>query len=305
MPFDLTILGCNSAVPIFDRFPSSQYLHINDHHFLIDCGEGSQVQMNKFSVKRSRIDIILISHLHGDHVNGLMGLLGTLALNGRTRPIRIYGPAPIEQFIRSNMDLMGAIYPYTIEIIEIDATKYQCIHKESDVEIYSLPLDHRIATSGYLFREKISERNLRPESIAKYSLSNEEIRQLKSGVDIKRSEGKIIKAEECLFPPKTPRSYAYVSDTAYNERLVPFLNGVDLLYHESTYLHDMAEVAADRKHTTAREAAMIANASAAGKLILGHYSSRYKELLPFLSEAKEVFGNTVLGYEGLTISLPI
>jgi ribonuclease Z len=305
MSFELTILGCNSAVPIFDRFPSSQFLQFNGHHFLIDCGEGSQIQMNKFSVKRSKIDTILISHLHGDHVNGLMGLLGTLALNGRTRELQIIGPAPIEQFVRKNMELMGAIYPYEILIQEIDSTEYREIYSNDELEIYSLPLDHRISTSGYLFKEKLADRNIDPSSIAKFKLTPEEIRLLKNGVDVQRNDGSSVKAEDCLLPPKHLQSYAYVSDTAYNRALIPHLRKVDLLYHEATYLHDMAEVAADRKHTTAKEAAIIASEAEAGQLILGHYSSRYRDLQPFLVEAQSVFKASMLGYEGFRISLPI
>lgn len=305
MSFELTILGCNSAVPIFDRFPSSQYLQFNGHHFLIDCGEGSQIQMNKFSIKRSKIDTILISHLHGDHVNGLMGLLGTLALNGRSKALTIIGPAPIKQFVEKNMQMMGAIYPYEIIAKEIESTKFVCVYANRELEIYSLPLDHRISTAGYLFREKISERNIDPRSIEKYTIRPDEIRTLKGGTNVQRADGVTISTKECLLPARKKRSYAYVSDTAFNRSIIPYIKQVDVMYHEATYLHDMATVAAVRKHTTAYQAALIASEASVGKLILGHYSSRYKDLSPFLTEAKAIFDETILGFEGLTISLPI
>lgn len=305
MSFELTILGCNSAIPIYNRFPSSQYLQFNKHHLLIDCGEACQMQMNAFSLKQSKIGAIFISHLHGDHINGLMGLLGSLALNGRTRPLSIYGPPPIKEFVRMNMELMGAVYPYDIQINEIDSTQFKCIYSSEDLEVYSLPLDHRIATSGYLFKEKARKRNIDPKSIEKYKLTVEEIRMLKTGVEVLRSGGIEIDPESCLFPPAKIRSYAYVSDTAYNESLIPLIKGVDLLYHEATYLHEMSEQAAERKHTTAKQAAEIAFKAKVGTLILGHFSSRYKDLSPFLNEAKVVFPESKLGFEGLRISLPI
>lgn len=303
MPFELTILGCNSAVPVFDRFPSAQVLQVQSNLYLIDCGEGAQFQMSKFNVKRSRINQIFISHLHGDHINGLLGLLGSYALNGRTNSISIYAPAPIKEYVSSNIRLMGIRLTYPIECIEIDDQVHQKIFDDDVVEVYSVPLDHRTPTSGYIFKEKAIQRNIDPSAITKYSLSIDEIKTLKSEIDIHRTEGQVIEAKSCLFPAKRSRSYAYISDTAYKAEIAKWVKNIDLLYHETTYLHDLKALAEDRKHSTAHQAAVIALDANVGRLVTGHYSSRYKELDAFGAEASQVFKNTIIGKEGLKISV--
>lgn len=304
MSLQLTILGSNSAIPVYDRFPSSQVLQVEEQLYLIDCGEGCQFQLNANKIKRSKINQIFISHLHGDHLNGLMGLLTSYSLNGRTEKMTLVGPAPIKKYVESNLEFIGTILSYPIEFIEIGAVQHEKVFQDDNVEVYSIPLDHRIATSGYLFKELPKLRNIKEEVIHEFKLSFSEINQIKQGEDIHRSDGSIIEAETCLHPAKPVYSYAYISDTAYSESIIPFIEGVDLLYHETTYLDDMRGLASERKHSTSKEAAMIAKKAGASILLTGHYSSRYKDLAPFYKEASEIFENVIIGKEGLNISIP-
>ena len=304
MRFELTLLGTNSALPAFGRFPSSQALNVQENHYLIDCGEGAQIRMSEFGVRRSRIRQVFISHLHGDHVYGLTGFLSSLALLGREEPMDIYSPPGLEEAIRVFLKHTGGL-SFPLRFTEIDTGRHQLIFEDGIIEAYSLPLVHRVPTSGFLFREKERPRNMRPEKIEAYHIPYRDIPAIKSGADYVLPNGRRVPNEELTLPPPAPRSYAYCSDTAFHEPLASMARGVNLLYHESTFCEDLREQAPLTGHSTARQAAEIARLAGAGKLILGHYSSRYKSLETFLREAREVFPNTELGLDGKVFEVPL
>lgn len=298
MKFELTILGSNSAIPANNRFPTSQVLNVRGHIYLIDCGEGTQVRLRDNRVKRSRINQIFISHLHGDHVYGLIGLLSSYGLNGRKEPLHIYCPPHLDEMINVQIKYTGHPLPFPIEFHITDTEKHQLIFEDNIVEVFSIPLIHRIPTHGFLFREKQQKDSMIPEKIVKYNIPFQDIAHIKEGNDWISPEGKTIPHSKLTTPAPHPRSFAFCSDTAYSEAIIPIIKGVDLLYHESTFLHSELEFAKKTKHSTTIQAATIAKKAEVEKLILGHYSSRYVDLDELQNEAKTVFPNTELGLEG-------
>ncbi|HFC01135.1 MAG TPA: ribonuclease Z [Phaeodactylibacter sp.] len=298
MKFELTILGCNSAIPANNRFPTSQVLHVRGNLYLIDCGEGTQMRLSENHIKRSKINQIFISHLHGDHIFGLTGLLSSFSLNGRTQALDIYCPPHLDEIIHVQIKYTGRELPYPIHFHITDTEKHQLIFEDNVVEVYSIPLVHRLPTQGFLFREKRQPDSMKAEKINKYNIPFSEINAIKNGGDWTTPDGKTIPHAELTTPALPPRAYAYCSDTAYHEPIIPIIKGVDLLYHESTFLHSELEFATRTLHSTVHQAATIAQKASVGKLILGHYSSRYIELDRLLDEAKNVFPNTALSLEG-------
>ncbi len=307
MKFCLTILGVNSAIPAHGRVPTSQILQVQNQKFLIDCGEGCQIRMEQFGIGRANINHIFLSHLHGDHLFGLPGLLYSFGLNRRRSPIHLYAPQP--GLLREMLDcLFSAQGDPGFDLRIHDASPYpgrqNLVFENAVLTVHSFPLVHRVPTVGYLFREKQRQLNIIPEKIKEYDLTVEQILQAKSGRAVRLPDGRVLHPEALTFPPPEPRSYAYASDTGYSEAIVPVVAGVDLLYHEATFAHDMAAYAAETMHSTARQAALIALKARVKKLILGHYSSRYMDLAPLLQEAREVFPETVTGVEGETYEIP-
>ena len=298
MKFELTILGCNSAIPANNRFPTAQVLNVRGHLYLIDCGEGTQIRLRDNRIKRSRINQIFISHLHGDHIFGLIGVLSSYGLNGRKEPLHIYCPPHLDEIINLQLKYTGHPLPYLIEFHITDPEKNQLIFEDKVVEVFTIPLTHRIPTQGFLFREKQQPDSMIPEKIKKHDIPFQDIQSIKDGNDWINSNGETITHAELTTPASRPRSYAFCSDTSYNESIIPIIKGVDLLYHESTFLHSEIEFAERTKHSTTIQAATIADKAKVGKLILGHYSSRYVELDELEDEAKTVFPNTELGLEG-------
>ncbi len=305
MKFELTILGCNSAIPANNRFPTSQVLNIRGNLYLIDCGEGTQVRLRENRIKRSRINQIFISHLHGDHVFGLIGLLSSYGLNGRKEPLHIYCPPHLDEMINIQIKYTGHPLPYPLEFHITDTEKHQLIFEDNLLEVYTIPLIHRVPTHGFLFKEKQQSDSMIPEKIEKYNIPFQEINRIKNGGDWTTPNGNVIPHSKLTIPAAAPRSYAFCSDTAYNEAIIPIIKGVDLLYHESTFLHKELEYAERTKHSTSIQAATIAKKAEVGKLVLGHYSSRYIELDELQDEAKTVFQNTELGLEGKRFSVEI
>jgi ribonuclease Z len=298
MRFEVLILGSNSALPAHGRHPSAQLIIHHNDYFLVDCGEGTQMRMSDMQVKRSKINTILISHLHGDHIFGLPGLLTSYMLNNRQEPLHVIGPAGLYKFLNVTLNLDQAILSFELNIQEIDATISQKIKETPYLEVYAFPLEHRIPTAGYRFIEKNKPRNLIPASIEKYKIPIEDYGDLKKGMDWISPRGEIIPNGLLTEPPSPPRSYAYCSDTAYAPSIIPFIQGFDLIYHEATFLANMEEQAAQRYHSTSQQAAKIALQAKVKHLILGHFSSRYSDLDSLLYEAQLVFPSTELAVEG-------
>ena len=303
MTFKLKILGSNSAAPAHNRYQTSQILNVQNHLFMIDCGEGAQMQLPKYRVKINRINHIFISHLHGDHFLGLMGLISTMHLFGRKKDLFIYGPPGLAEIITIQLKYSESNLNFKIRLYELKKDTPELIFENEFLVVQTIPLNHRVICNGFLFKEKQKPRKINKFLIPPgFSLKN--MAKLKKGMDIIDEKGNIIyKNEDLTLPPKKSYSYAYCSDTKYDEGIIDQIKNVDLLYHESTFRSDKEKRAAETFHSTAKQAGTIALKASVGKLILGHYSVRYKNLDPLLSEAREVFQNAVLAKEGEDIIL--
>ena len=292
------ILGCNAAAPAHRRNQTSQLVDVEGHFYLIDCGEGTQLQLRDFRIRTQRINHIFISHLHGDHYLGLMGLLSSMHLLGRKKALNLYGPRGLSEIITLQLRHSETSFNYDIQFHSIDAEVHQIIHEDELIKVHSIPLEHRVPCSGFLFEEKPKKHKIIKEQLpADFSVKN--ILRLKNGEDIKDEAGNVLfKNEDHTLPPKKSFSYAYCSDTRYTESILPIIQGADMLYHESTFMEEHADRAANTWHSTAKEAAQIALRAGVGKLLLGHFSIRYKALEPLLAEAQSVFKNACLAKEG-------
>lgn len=296
--FELTILGCNSAVPAHNRHPSAQFLRHKQTCMLIDCGEGTQFQMNKFHIKRGRLNHILISHLHGDHYFGLVGLINSFRLNNRQHDLHIYGPPELEQIIALQAKHKEDDWPYKIIFHALRFEEVYTLFETEDLEVSTIPLKHKIPCSGFLIKEKVKARKILSDAMREYSIPHQAIPGIKKGEDYIDNDGKRIENEKLSTDPPPSYAYAYCSDTMYNEDLLPWIAGVDVLYHEATFKEESKEKAALRFHSTAKEAASIAEQASVHQLIIGHYSAKYKDLSELLGEAQEIFPNTALAIEG-------
>jgi ribonuclease Z len=299
MSLKLTILGCHSATPRTAAHPTSQVLEIKNHTFLIDCGEGTQVRIRENKIKFSKIKRIFISHLHGDHVFGLIGLISTFRLLNHSTQLEVYGPKGIKKFIVTQLQLTESYAQFPIIFHELSSKESELIFEDDKITIHTIPLNHRIYTNGFLFKEKIGERKLNIDEINKYTeIEVCDYQNLKNGQDFKLENGSVISNAKLTFEPPKPLSYAFCSDTMYDERIVPIIKGVDLLYHEATFLNDKIDLTKTTKHSTAQQAAEIAKLAKVDQLIIGHYSSRYSNIQNFKTEASQVFQNTSLAAEG-------
>ncbi len=298
MSFSVKILGSSSAKPTAGRHPSSQIVNLEEQYYMIDAGEGCQQQMFRYGVNPLKLKAIFISHLHGDHLFGLFPLISTLGLYGRRTPLKIFAPHPFGEILSSHLKYFDSDLPYSIEWSEVDTTRYGIIFENRTLEVWSLPLRHRVPTSGYIFREKTPPLNINKFKIEKYSLAIAQITAAKRGEDIELTTGEVIPNAELTYTPYRGRSYAYLSDTSYSPPAAQRCAGVDLIYHEATYAHIEKKIARQRGHSTAYEAAKCAQAAGAQQLLIGHFSTRYKDLTPLLNEAREVFPNTHLAIEG-------
>ncbi|GAB0156477.1 ribonuclease Z [Chryseobacterium sp. Alg-005] len=291
----LTILGFNSAIPTINSSPTSQLLEMEERHFLIDCGEGTQVQLRKAKARFSKINHIFISHLHGDHCFGLPGLIASFRLLGRENPLHVYGPKGIRNMLETIFTITETHRGFEVIYHELDKDYSEKIYEDNRVEVYTIPLDHRIYCNGYLFKEKPKDRHLNMKEIAKYNeIEICDYHNLKAGKDFVLSDGYVLKNEVLTVEPAPSVSYAFCSDTRYLESVIPIIKNATVLYHESTFLHDLKEMADYTGHSTALEAAKIAQKADVGKLILGHFSNRYADLTVFTDEARNVFPNTFL-----------
>jgi ribonuclease Z len=292
----LTILGNNSAIPTHGRNPTSQVLQTQDENYLIDCGEGTQVQLSKYKIKRSKINKIFISHLHGDHYFGLIGLVTSMGLLGRTNDLHIYGPSMIEQIIQIHLDAANTKLPYAIYFHAVKEEGE--IANDKRLSVTAFKVKHRIECFGYKFTEIKNPRRIVPELVKAYEIPEAYYGALQKGQDYTTKKGTLILNADVTTANDKAKSYAYCADTIYDESIVPKIAGVDLLYHETTYLKDLAQRANERFHSTTIEAGSIAKLAAAQKLIIGHFSSKYELLDDFLTETKTVFENTELALEG-------
>ncbi len=294
----VTILGTGSGGPFHGRNYTAQILQVENHYFLIDCGEGAQHQLYRCRVPSDRIQQIFISHLHGDHVFGLIGLLTSFCLKKRTAKLEMFSPPGLRELIEHTARLTGVVFPYELVFHEVDAAVSTLVFENKLVEVRTIPLEHRGNCTGWLFREKPKPLNIRKEKIAEYAISVPEIKKIKTGDDLLLPDGRVIPNAELTFPPPIPRAYAFCSDTAPSDTVAGLVKGVDLLYHEATFTDEHVEEARLSYHSTARQAAEIARQAGVRKLLLGHFSGRYTDLARHLSEAGAVFPETTIAAEG-------
>ena len=295
---NLTILGCYAATPRSFTNPTSQVLEIRNRLFLIDCGEGTQVQLRKNKIKFSKINHVFISHLHGDHFFGLIGLISTFALLGRTTDLHIYGPKGIKEIINLQLRLSNSWTNYGLLFHELESKESEIIFEDEKVTVSTIPLKHRIYTNGFLFKEKIGNRKLDLNAVQNYEIDKCYYQKIKNGKDITLEDGQVIENQKLTFDPIPAMSYAFCSDTAYDESIIELIKNVNVLYHESTFLESEATLAVKTKHSTAKEAATIALKAQVNQLIMGHYSTRYESIELFKEQAETIFPNILLADDG-------
>ncbi len=298
MRFEVLILGSSSATPIYGRHPTAQLINVNEQLYLVDCGEGTQVQLIKYGIRSNRIKHIFISHLHGDHYLGLIGLISSMHLVGRRDELHIYAPPALKEIIDLNFLHSQTVLRYPLHIHPTQDEARELIFENENLAVSSFPLDHRIACTGFRFDEKKRMPSINREKTEAIGVPTDYLPLIKRGNDYTAPDGTVHRWQDLTLTPPIPCSYAYCSDTVRTERYLPFIQQVDLLYHEATFLHDMLDRAVETFHTTARQAGQIAVDVQAKKLLIGHYSARYKDLKPLLEESKSVFPNTDLALEG-------
>ena len=298
----LSILGCYSATPRIIAHTTSQVLQTRGHLFLIDCGEGTQVELRRHKIKFNQIKHVFISHLHGDHYFGLIGLISTFRLLTRETDLHIYGPKGLKEIITLQLKLSNSWTNFKLIFHELSSKESELIFEDDKVSVHTIPLDHRVYTNGFIFKEKPFERKLDIEKAKALNIDKAYFRKLKQGADVVNEDDEVIENSAVTLDGKQPKSYAFCSDTAYKEDIVPILKDVDVLYHESTFLEDHEHLCVKTKHSTAKQAATIALKANAKHLILGHYSTRYGGLEGFKSEAETVFSDVLLAEDGKTFT---
>jgi len=303
--FELTILGCSSATPTSKRNPTAQLLNIAERFFLIDCGEATQIQLRKFKLKFQRINHIFISHLHGDHYLGLPGLLASMHLLGRTNDLHLYCPEELKEILDIQHKHSQTYLNFNIVYHFHTYVSGDVLFEDEKVIVKTVVLNHRVPCCGFAFFEKPLLPNISVEAIAKYAIPPHKISEIKKGADFIAADGSTIPNASIVSKKYAARSYAYCSDTCYDESLIPYIQNVDLLYHEATFMNDKKERAKETYHSTTEQAATIAKKACVKQLMIGHYSARYKDLQPLLDEAKEVFENTILAIEGETVKVEL
>jgi len=299
----LTILGTSSGGPFHGRHYTSQVFQVENQIFMIDCGEGTQMQLHRYKVKFDRCNHIFISHLHGDHVYGLLGLLTNWCLKKRTGRLHLFSPPGLQEWVETTARICRVHFPYPIDFHEVDASAFAKVFENQKVEIWSIPLDHRMETSGWLFREKRKPRRFRPEKGLEYGIPFGLIPGIKAGRDFVLPDGRVVPNAELTFDPPAPRSYAFCSDTAPSDLVASVVQGVDLLYHEATFTEEHVAEAAIAFHSTAAQAASVARKAGVKRLLIGHFSGRYSGTEQLLAEAKAVFPETFAAEEGRVVGI--
>lgn len=302
-PFKIHILGCGSALPTLKHNASSQLIEMRGKCFMVDCGEGAQMQFRRSHIHFSKLNAIFISHMHGDHCFGLMGLLSTLGMLGRTSKLRIYAPKDYEPLFKQQVEFFMQTMEYEMEMIPVDTEKQQVIYEDHSLTVETVPLQHRVPCCGFIFREKPTLPHIRRDMIDYYGIPVSQINNIKNGADWTNEDGDVIPNARLVQPADTPRSYAYCSDTRFMPALKEQVKGVTVLYHESTYTSEQEDRAKIYYHSTARQAATIAAGAGVGTLLLGHYSARYNDEQVLLEEAKAVFENSILTQEGMVFNV--
>ena len=302
-PFIVHILGCGSALPTLKHMSSSQVVEIRGKQFMVDCGEGTQLQVRRSRINFSKVQAVFISHIHGDHCFGLIGMISTFGLQGRKSPLHVYAPAALGPMLRSQIELFCPHLCFEVTFHEIDTEQFAVIYEDRSLTVSTIPLEHRLPTCGFLFREKPTLPHIRRDMIDYLEIPTWQINNIKNGAGWTTPEGKTYSHEELTTPADAPRQYAYCSDTRYIPSLHEFIEGVNLLYHESTYCNDNLQLAETYYHSTAAQAAMVARDAHVGKLLLGHYSSRYQDESAFLNEAREIFPESYLANENMELRI--
>jgi len=303
LPFTVTILGSSSALPTSQRFPTSQVVSLNNQPYLIDCGEGTQIQLRKYKARIGKLNHIFISHLHGDHIFGLPGLLSTLSLLGRKNDLHIYAHSPLQEilnchtaFFRSEMDFRVVFHPLNFK-------RPQVIFENKKIKVESFPLKHRVPCCGFRFSEQPKLPHLRKDKLEEFDIPLRERVKIKEGSDFMLPDGRVIPNAELTLPAEKPRSYAFCTDTIYHEPALKSISGVDLLYHEATFANDLEDWAHKTYHSTAGEAATMAQQANARKLILGHFSARYNDIQPLVDDARSIFPESYPAEDGATFEI--
>lgn len=299
----LTIVGCHSASPRYDANPTAQILEVKGHLFLIDCGEGTQVQLRKFKIKFARIKHIFISHLHGDHFFGLVGLIATFKLLGRDAPLHIYGPKGIKQAVLLQLKLGKTYTNFDIKFHELESNQPTVLFEDAILSITTIPLKHRVYTNGFLFQQKPGDRVLNIQKATQLGIDSSYYQKAKQGFDVPDSNDNMVSNTTITFDPAPPKSYAYCSDTAYFEQIIPQISNSTLLYHEATFLQQHAHLALKTMHSTPEQAAIIAKKANVGTLLLGHYSGRYNDYNEFKLQAQKIFKPTKLATDGTVFEI--
>jgi ribonuclease Z len=303
MNFSVTILGSNSAIPTTSRNPSSQLINHNENYFLVDCAEGTQLQLRKHRIRMQKIKNVFISHLHGDHYFGLIGLISTFHLLGRKDKLTIYAPSKLKDIVDLQLSASDTILNYELSFVDTHTDTIRLLYENPKLQVFSFPLEHSLPTTGFLFKEKKGERKIRKERIKTIDIPSHFFRQILDGDDFVDADGKLYSNAYLSSPPPPPRTYAYCSDTRFSKKISGFVKNVDLLYHEATFMEELKDVASERGHSTAREAALIAQTAKVKRLLIGHFSSRYQNVKDIENEAREVFVNTIAVDDGDVYSI--
>lgn len=301
--FSVTILGSSAAIATHNRNLSSQLINHCNRLFLIDCGEGTQFRLRELKIRPNRLKHIFISHLHGDHFFGLIGLISTMHLLRRTDELTVYGPPMLKEIIELQLESSQTQLYYPLHFVQTQTEYEEVIYNDGKLSVMSFPLQHRIPTTGFLFREEEQPRHINKGTCDSYGVPIVNYDSLRRGLDFIADDGEIIPNGVLTMPPDYPRSFAYCSDTIYSEKTSEYISGCDLLYHESTFMHELADIASEKMHSTNVQAALVAKKANARKLILGHFSARYEDLEPMLSEARNTFPDTIIAEEGATINI--
>lgn len=305
MTFRVTVLGSSSAMPTLKRNPSAHALNVHEQFFLIDCGEGTQKQLRKCGINPLKLKAVFISHLHGDHVYGLFGLISTMGLMGRRTPLPVYAPKPFDEILACHLKYFDSALPYEVQWHEVHTRQHELLYENKTLEVWSIPLRHRVPAAGFRFQEKRPPLNLRKEAIETYNLGIAQRVAAKRGEDLLLEDGRLIPNSKLTYTPYRERSYAYLSDTLYSAKAVKLVQGVDLLYHEATFAEADKGMARETGHSTTLQAAKAAREAQAGKLLIGHFSSRYKEEQVLVDEARTIFPNTEAVIEGHSYDISI